>query len=47
MTLMEKHKQIFKTDKPIIGCVHLAALPFDALVFANEGDRPYLSTVGP
>lgn len=76
MTLMEKHVQIFKTDTPIIGCVHLPALPgtphydpnlsfkemverakreiialqdagFDALMFANEGDRPYLSTVGP
>ena len=24
---MEKHVQIFKTDTPIIGCVHLPALP--------------------
>ena len=76
MDWMENHKKIFKTDKPIIGCVHLAALPgtphydstatfreqvarakreiralqdagFDAIVFANEGDRPYLSKVGP
>ncbi len=76
MNLMENHKKIFKTDKPIIGCVHLTALPgtphydpsvsfkeqvkrarreivalqqagFDAIVFANEGDRPYLSKVGP
>lgn len=76
MTLMEKHINTFKTDKPLIGCVHLTALPgtphydptvsfkeqverakreaialqeagFDALIFANEGDRPYLSTVGP
>lgn len=76
MNEMEKHKKIFKTDKPIIGCVHLPALPgtphydpsmsfrdmvarakreivalqeagFDAVIFANEGDRPYLSKVGP
>ena len=76
MNLMEKHRSIFKTDKPVIGCVHLTALPgtphydasvsfkeqverakreikalqeagFDAIVFANEGDRPYLSKVGP
>lgn len=76
MKQMEKHKNIFKTDKPIIGCVHLPPLPgtphydpsfsfkdmvervkreiialqeagFDAIVFANEGDRPYLSKVGP
>ncbi|GHV63825.1 sgc region protein SgcQ [Spirochaetia bacterium] len=76
MDLMKKHRETFRTDKPVIGCVHLTALPgtphydkkdtmksmverakreiaalqnagFDALVFANEGDRPYLSTVGP
>lgn len=76
MNLMQNHKNTFKTDKPVIGCVHLTALPgtphydgtvsfreqverarreiialqdagFDALVFANEGDRPYLSQVGP
>ena len=76
MNLMEKHRSIFKTDKPVVGCVHLTALPgtphydasvsfkeqverakreikalqeagFDAIVFANEGDRPYLSKVGP
>ncbi len=76
MTLLEKHREIFKTDKPIIGCVHLMAMPgtpyydatvtieqqierakreakilmdlgYDALVFANEGDRPYLTEVGP
>lgn len=74
--LMENHKQIFKTSKPFIGCVHLQALPgtpyydknitfkeraeraireakaleeagFDAIIFANEGDRPYLFNVGP
>jgi membrane complex biogenesis BtpA family protein len=76
MDLLKNHKETFRTEKPIIGCVHLAALPgtphydlnltlkdrveqakreiialqdagFDALVFANEGDRPYLSKVGP
>lgn len=76
MNLMDNHKKIFKTDKPIIGCVHLIALPgtphydpsisfkeqverakreiialqdagFDAIIFANEGDRPYLKEVGP
>lgn len=76
MDLMQNHKNTFSTDKPIIGCVHLTALPgtphydqtvsffnqverarreiialqdagFDAIVFANEGDRPYLSQVGP
>jgi len=76
MDLMKNHKHTFKTDKPIIGCVHLTALPgtphydanvsfkeqverarreiialqdagFDAIIFANEGDRPYLSQVGP
>ena len=76
MDLLKNHKNIFRTGKPIIGCVHLEALPgtphydpsvsfksrverakreikalqdagFDALVFANEGDRPYLAKVGP
>ncbi|MCG1013405.1 BtpA/SgcQ family protein [Tepidanaerobacter sp. GT38] len=73
---MEQHKSIFKTEKPLIGCVHLIALPgtpyydpeislkqqveraksevralqeagFDAIIFANEGDRPYVFKVGP
>jgi membrane complex biogenesis BtpA family protein len=73
---MEEHKALFKTDKPIIGCVHFMPLPgtphynpavpikdyvtravreakalkeagFDAIIFANEGDRPYLFNVGP
>lgn len=76
MNLIENHKNIFKTDKPIIGCLHLMPLPgtpyydagltiedhierlkreaeilmelgYDAVVFANEGDRPYLTEVGP
>lgn len=76
MTLLEKHREVFKTDKPIIGCLHLMPMPgtpyydssisiehqinriqkeanilmelgYDAVVFANEGDRPYLSEVGP
>lgn len=75
-TLLEQHKELFGVEKPIIGCLHLSALPgtpfhdqqltieqhidrlkndahilmelgFDACVFANEGDRPYLTTVGP
>lgn len=75
MSLMDKHKEIFKTDTPMIGCVHLMALPgtpyydpsipfeahveraireakalqeggFDAIIFANEGDRPYQFEVG-
>lgn len=75
MSLLDKHKEIFKTDKPMIGCVHLMALPgtpyydptvsfsehveravkeakalqeggFDAIIFANEGDRPYEFEVG-
>ncbi len=75
-TLLEQHKQTFGTAKPVIGCLHMMALPgtpyadptvtyhdhikrlkedakvlmdcgFDAAVFANEGDRPYLTTVGP
>lgn len=74
--LMEEHKKTFGTAKPLVGCLHMAALPgsyyadpamtyrdhinrlkedakvlmgegFDACVFANEGDRPYLSNVGP
>ena len=74
--LLQQHEQIFKTKRPIIGCLHMMALPgtpyydssisiedhikrlkadakvlmdlgFDAVVFANEGDRPYLTTVGP
>lgn len=74
--LMERHRETFGVDKPVIGCLHMQALPgtpyadpemtieeqvrrlkedartlqdagFDALVFANEGDRPYLTTVGP
>lgn len=74
-TLIENHKKIFNTDKPIIGCLHMMALPgtpyyvkentiekqierlkhdaqilmdlgYDAVVFANEGDRPYLTKVG-
>ena len=74
--MMEQHEKIFGTKKPLIGCLHMAALPgsyyaapsmtyrdqirrlkedakilmeegFDACVFANEGDRPYLSQVGP
>ncbi len=76
MTLMEQHREIFKTEKPIVGCIHLMAMPgtpyydpdvsiqkqidrakkeaeilqeagYDAVVFANEGDRPYLLEVGP
>lgn len=76
MNLIVNHKNIFKTDKPIIGCLHLMPLPgtpyydasltiedhierlkreaeilmelgYDAVVFANEGDRPYLTEVGP
>lgn len=76
MNLLEKHRKTFNTDKPIIGCVHLTAMPgtpyydksysieeqierakreakilqdlgFDAIVFANEADRPYLTEVGP
>lgn len=73
---MKEHYDIFKTEKPIIGCLHMMALPgtpyfdksntieaqierlkkdasifmelgYDAVVFANEGDRPYLTKVGP
>lgn len=75
-TLLEQHFELFGTNKPIIGCLHLMPLPgtpyydpsitideqierlkreakilmdlkFDAVVFANEGDRPYLTHVGP
>lgn len=75
-TLMEKHRETFGTERPVIGCLHMQALPgtpyadpdvtlddqikrlrgeahalqeagFDAMVFANEGDRPYLTPVGP
>lgn len=74
--LLDQHKGTFGTSKPVIGCLHMPALPgtpyydpskkltdhirqlksdarilmdagFDAAVFANEGDRPYLSKVGP
>ncbi len=74
--MLNEHRNTFKTDKPIIGCLHMMALPgtpyydptlsiedhierlkkdarilmqlgYDAVVFANEGDRPYLNTVGP
>lgn len=74
--LMEEHLKTFKVAKPVIGCLHMHALPgtpyaepsltledqiarlrgeaellqglgYDALVFANEGDRPYLPKVGP
>ena len=74
-SLMEKHLETFGVPRPIIGCLHMQALPgtpyaddkmtleeqirrlkqdarvlqdagFDALVFANEGDRPYLTPVG-
>lgn len=75
MTLLEQHEKLFGVKKPVIGCLHMNALPgtpyamgevikdnikklkedarilsgcgFDALIFANEGDRPYLNTVGP
>jgi len=75
-SLMEQHLKTFGVSKPLIGCLHMQALPgtpyadkemtleeqikrlkkdakvlqdtgFDALVFANEGDRPYLTPVGP
>lgn len=77
MTQMEKHRKAFGgKEKPIIGCLHLKALPgtpmwdrnmpleanieklladayilkeagFDAFVFANEEDYPYVTEVGP
>ena len=75
-SLLQQHKELFGVKRPVIGCLHMVALPgtpyydpkitmeqhinrlkqdaktlmdcgFDALVFANEGDRPYLNTVGP
>ncbi len=75
-TLMQEHEELFGCKSPLIGCLHMTALPgtpyhdinftieehierlkqdaknleeagFDAFVFANEGDRPYLTTVGP
>lgn len=75
-SLIERHRQIFGVEKPVIGCLHLMPLPgtpyynpdiplshhierlkkeartlvelgYDAVVFANEGDRPYLTKVGP
>ena len=74
-TLLEKHYATFGSSCPIIGCLHMQALPgtpfsdskitlknqierlkrdaytlqdagFDAVVFANEGDRPYITPVG-
>jgi hypothetical protein len=74
--LIQQHAERFGTPKPVIGCLHMQALPgtpfaddsvtvegqierlkreariymeagYDAVVFANEGDRPYLTTVGP
>ena len=76
MNLIESHRETFKTERPVIGCLHLMALRgtpyfdpsvtvdqqisrirkeadilqklgYDAVVFANEGDRPYLNHVGP
>lgn len=77
MTLMDAHFKTFNgVRKPVIGCLHLSALPgtpyydpdlsikdhvgrlkkdakilmslgYDAVVFANEGDRPYLRHVSP
>lgn len=77
MTRIEKHRKAFGgKEKPIIGCLHLKALPgtpmwnrnmsieehidkvmadaailkeagFDAFVFANEEDYPYVDHVGP
>lgn len=74
---MEKHRRAFGgKERPIIGCLHLKALPgtpmwdrnltveehidkvmadakilkeagFDAFVFANEEDYPYVDHVGP
>lgn len=74
---MKTIREIFGTEKPIIGMVHLLPLigtpyyddnkytpsiieeraleevqklnsaGFDAILFANEGDRPYASNVGP
>ena len=76
MNLIDSHRKLFGTDRPVIGCLHLMAMPgtpyydasvtldqqidrirkeadilqslgYDAVVFANEGDRPYLTKVGP
>lgn len=77
MTLMDAHIKTFNgVSKPVIGCLHMSALPgtpyydadlsikdhinrlkndakilmslgYDAVVFANEGDRPYQSHVPP
>ncbi|MEA4811569.1 MAG: BtpA/SgcQ family protein [Anaerolineaceae bacterium] len=76
MSLLDSHQKVFHSQRPIIGCLHLMAMPgtpyydrsvtieqqisrihqeaeilqklgYDAVVFANEGDRPYLSKVGP
>ena len=75
-SLLQEHEETFGCKRPIIGCLHMMALPgtpyhdssvsieqhierlkndariymelgYDACVFANEGDRPYLTTVGP
>ena len=72
MKLIDTHRQLFGTNRPAIGCLHLMAMPgtpyydssvtidqqidrirkeaeilqslgYDAVVFANEGDRPYLT----
>lgn len=74
--LMKRHERTFGCKKPIIGCLHLRALPgsprwdssfsinehidlmlqqahilmdlgYDAAVFANEADIPYVQTVSP
>lgn len=74
--LMAEHRKRFGCDKPIVGCLHLRALPgtpmwdrtysieqhvedlkkeadilqnlgFDAVVFANEADFPYVENIGP
>lgn len=73
---MKEHHERFGCEKPIVGCLHLRALPgtpmwdrnysieqhiedlkreahilmelgFDAAVFANEADFPYVTDVGP
>ncbi|MFI3284460.1 MAG: BtpA/SgcQ family protein, partial [Erysipelotrichaceae bacterium] len=75
-SLLQQHEEVFGMKRPIIGCLHMMALPgtpyyddsmtieqhierlkndakilmelgYDACVFANEGARPYLTTVGP
>lgn len=74
--LMKRHERTFGCKKPIIGCLHLRALPgsprwdssfsiqehidlmseqarilmdlgYDAAVFANEADIPYVQSVSP